>query len=289
MVRLNAMAVGLPSEVLVKLEFLNPSGSIKDRAAIAMIEAAEASGKLKRGGTVVEPTSGNTGIGIAMAAAAKGYKAVLVMPVGLSAERTALMSAFGAEIMLTPKEGGMALAVEAAEAYAEKIGGVVLGQFDNPANPDIHRRTTAKEILEDVPDVDYVVAGIGTGGTATGIAMGLREMGSHAEVIGVEPAESPVITEGRPGPHGIQGIGANFVPGNFNPEYVRKVVAVPTALAEETAVRLAREEGLFAGISSGAAVAAAVRVASEETGKKVLAILPDGGGRYASGGLYDEG
>lgn len=287
MVRLNAMAVGLPSEVLVKLEFMNPSGSIKDRTAVAMIEEAEASGKLAKGGTIVEPTSGNTGIGIAMAAAAKGYKAVLFMPEGLSAERLTLMSAFGAETRLTPGEGGMALAVETAEAYAEEVGGVVLGQFDNPANPDVHRRTTAREILEDVPDVDYVVAGVGTGGTATGIAMGLRDLGSDAEVIGVEPAESPVISGGKPGPHGIEGIGANFVPANFDPEYVRRIVAVPTHLARETAVRLAREEGIFAGVSSGAAVAAAVRVASGERGKRIIAILPDGGGRYVSGGLYE--
>lgn len=287
-VRLNAMAKGLRSEVLVKVESKNPSGSIKDRAALSMVEAAEESGMLVKGGTVIEPTSGNTGIGIAMVAAARGYKAVLVMPDTMSRERVAMMSAYGAEIVLTPGSGGMFAAVDTANEIARERGGIVLGQFDNPANPESHRLHTALEIYDDVPDVDYVVVGIGTGGTATGIAKGLMELGSEAVVIGVEPEESPLLTDGKTGEHGIQGIGANFIPVNYDSDYVKRIMTVSTEKSKKTAVRLAREEGISAGISAGAAVAAAIEIAGAEEGKRILAILPDGGDRYISGGLYDE-
>ena len=286
-VRLNRLSAGLGSEVYVKFEGKNPGGSIKDRAALSMLDDAVASGRLKEGGTVVEPTSGNTGIGLAMVSAVRGYKAVIVMPDTMSKERISLMKAFGAEVVLTPGKDGMAGAVAKAEEIAKERNGIIAGQFYNPANPLAHFVGTAKEILEDIPDVDYVVAGIGTGGTVTGIGRGLKRFSSKAKVIGVEPAESPLITDGHAGPHKIQGIGANFVPENYDKEVVDKVVQVKGDDAIETARRLAREEGILAGISSGAAVRAALDLAASEKGKKIIAILPDVGDRYLSTGIFD--
>ena len=286
-VKLNRLAKGLGSEVYVKVEGKNPGGSIKDRAALSMIDDAVANGRLKEGGTIIEPTSGNTGIGLAMVAAVRGYKAVIVMPDTMSKERISLMKAFGADVVLTPGKEGMAGAVAKAEEIAKETGGFIAGQFYNPANPLAHYVGTAKEILEDVPDVDYVVAGIGTGGTVTGIGRGLKRFSSKAKVIGVEPAESPLITEGRAGPHKIQGIGANFIPENYDKEVIDSIVTVKGDDAIETTRLLAREEGILAGISSGAAVKAALELAKTMEGKKIIAILPDVGDRYLSTGIFD--
>ena len=287
LIRLNRLTEGMGSEVYVKVEGKNPAGSIKDRAALSMIEDAVARGVLEEGGTVIEPTSGNTGIGLCMVCAVRGYKAVIIMPDTMSKERISLMKAYGAEVILTPGKDGMAGAVSEAERIAEERGGIIAGQFDNPANPRAHVVGTAKEILNDLPDVDYVVAGIGTGGTATGIGEGFKLYSSNAKVVGVEPAESPLITEGRSGPHKIQGIGANFIPGNYLEEYIDRVVTVKGDDSIEMMRRLAREEGMLAGISSGAAVFAALEIASKEEGKKIVAILPDVGDRYLSTGIFD--
>ena len=287
LIRLNRLTEGMGSEVYVKVEGKNPAGSIKDRAALSMIEDAVARGMLEEGGTVIEPTSGNTGIGLCMVCAVRGYKAVIIMPDTMSKERISLMKAYGAEVILTPGKDGMAGAVSEAERIAEERGGIIAGQFDNPANPRAHVVGTAKEILNDLPDVDYVVAGIGTGGTATGIGEGFKLYSSNAKVVGVEPAESPLITEGRSGPHKIQGIGANFIPGNYLEEYIDGVVTVKGDDSIEMTRRLAREEGILAGISSGAAVFAALEIASKEEGKKIVAILPDVGDRYLSTGIFD--
>ena len=287
LVRINKLTEGMESEVYAKIEGKNPGGSIKDRVAVSIINDAVARGKLKKSGTIVEPTSGNTGIGLSMAAAVMGFKAVIVMPDTMSKERIALMNAFGAKVVLTPGAQGMDGAVKKAEEIARETGGFVAGQFDNPANIEAHIVGTAKEILADLPDVDYVVAGIGTGGTASGIGKGLRLFSSDAKVIGVEPAESPLITEGRSGPHKIQGIGANFVPGNYKSEYIHRVVAVKSDDSVEMTRRLAREEGILAGISSGAAMKAALDIASKENGRKIVAILPDVGDRYLSTGIFD--
>ncbi|MBS7383240.1 MAG: cysteine synthase A [Methanomassiliicoccales archaeon] len=287
LIRLNRLTEGMGSEVYVKVEGKNPAGSIKDRAALSMIEDAVARGVLEEGGTVIEPTSGNTGIGLCMVCAVRGYKAVIIMPDTMSKERISLMKAYGAEVILTPGKDGMAGAVSEAERIAEERGGIIAGQFDNPANPRAHVVGTAKEILNDLPDVDYVVAGIGTGGTATGIGEGFKLYSSNAKVVGVEPAESPLITEGRSGPHKIQGIGANFIPGNYLEEYIDRVVTVKGDDSIEMMRRLAREEGILAGISSGAAVFAALEIASKEEGKKIVAILPDVGDRYLSTGIFD--
>ncbi len=287
LIRLNRLTEGMGSEVYVKVEGKNPAGSIKDRAALSMIEDAVARGVLEEGGTVIEPTSGNTGIGLCMVCAVRGYKAVIIMPDTMSKERISLMKAYGAEVILTPGKDGMAGAVSEAERIAEERGGIIAGQFDNPANPRAHVVGTAKEILNDLPDVDYVVAGIGTGGTATGIGEGFKLYSSNAKVVGVEPAESPLITEGRSGPHKIQGIGAKFIPGNYLEEYIDGVVTVKGDDSIEMTRRLAREEGILAGISSGAAVFAALEIASKEEGKKIVAILPDVGDRYLSTGIFD--
>ena len=275
------------SEVYGKAEGMNPGGSTKDRAALFMIRDAERNGALREGMTIIEPTSGNTGIGLAMIGAYLGYDCVIVMPDTMSAERISLMRAYGAEVVLTPGAEGMAGAVKRAEELKEERGGFIASQFSNPSNAMAHTVTTAAEILEQVPEGDYVVAGIGTGGTAIGIAKGLRKYASKAKVIGVEPASSPLITEGRAGPHGIQGIGANFVPDLLDLSVIERVITVSDGEAVQYARRLAREEGLFAGISSGAAVAAAMKVSSEHPDAKVVAILPDRGDRYISTGLFD--
>lgn len=276
------------SEVYVKLERNNPGGSIKDRAVLYMVNDAEARGLLKEGGTIIEPTSGNTGIAIAMIAAARGYRAILVMPDTMSKERRAYMAAYGAEFVLTPGPEGMKGAVDKAKQLQEETpGSIILGQFDNPANILAHRYGTGREILEDLPDVDAVFAGFGTGGTATGIGYAFRDAGSKAKVIAIEPAESPLITEGHAGGHKIQGIGANFVPGNLNLDVIDKVITIKSADAIEMTKKVAHAEGLFLGISASANVLAAVEYAKAHPGSKVVAIAPDGGDKYVSMGIYD--
>ena len=287
MIRLGRMAEGLKSQVFVKYEGTNPGGSIKDRAALFMIRDAESRGALKKGMTIIEPTSGNTGIGLCMIGAYLGYRCIIVMPDTMSKERISLMKAYGAEVVLTPGAEGMAGSLKKADELKEELGGFIPSQFSNPANAEAHIITTSREILEQVPDVDYVVAGIGTAGTATGIGKGLRKYASKAKVIGVEPASSPLITEKRAGPHKIQGIGANFVPDILDLDYIEKVVTVTDDDAIQYARRLVREEGILAGISSGAAVCAALRLASETEGRKIVAILPDRGERYLSTGIFE--
>lgn len=286
-IKLNKLTAGLSSTIYVKLESKNPGGSIKDRAALSMIINAESKGLLKKGGTIIEPTSGNTGIGLAMVAAVRGYKTIIVMPDTMSKERISMMTAYGADVVLTPGKEGMTGALNKAKELAEKTNGFIPQQFENPANHLAHYIGTAREILEDVPDVDYIVAGIGTGGTVTGVGMALKDFASNAKVIGVEPAESPLLTEGRTGSHKIQGIGANFVPGNYDKRFVERIVTVKSEDAIETTRRLAREEGIFVGISSGAAVYATLKLASREENKIFVAILPDGGDRYLSTGIFD--
>lgn len=285
MVRLNRIAPA-GSHVYVKIERGNPGGSIKDRPVLAMLNDAEARGILKKGGVIVEPTSGNTGIALAMISAARGYKAILVMPDTMSKERVSCMAAYGAEIIFTPGIDGMQGAVKRAKEIAEERGGFILGQFDNLINQASHRVTTGREILRDLPDVNFIVAGFGTGGTATGIAMALRDAGSNATVIGIEPAESPLVTEGHAGSHRIQGIGANFIPGNLNKDLM-KIVTVKSDDAVTTARDLGRKEGIFAGISSGAATFYALELAKIDKSSRIVAILPDGGEKYMSMGIYN--
>lgn len=272
--------------VYVKIEKGNPGGSIKDRAAVSMVADAEARGLLKPGGTIIEPTSGNTGIALCMVAAAKGYKTVIVIPDTMSEERLAYMRAYGAEIVLTPGDEGMQGAVDKANELAKERNAFVPGQFSNPCNTLAHRTGTGKEILRDIPDLDFVFAGVGTGGTATGIAQSFADAGAKTKVIGVEPEESPLLSGGTAGPHGIQGIGANFIPECLDVGLLHGVVTVSSENAEKMTVRLAREEGIFAGISSGAAVFAAVEFSKHNKGRKILAILPDGGEKYLSTGIY---
>lgn len=285
-----ASALGLDARVLVKLEMQNPGGSVKDRAALAMIEDAERSGLLRPGATIVEPTSGNTGIGLAWIGRAKGYKVILTMPETMSAERRQLLKAYGAELVLTPGSEGMAGAVKrAGEICATTAGAVILGQFDNPANPRIHEQTTAREIFADTDGtVDIFIAGVGTGGTVSGTGRGLKALKPSVEVIAVEPEASPILSGGKPGPHKIQGIGANFVPANFDPEAVDSIEQVSDSDAIAFTVMLAEKEGILAGISSGAALAAAVRAAKkpQNAGKTIVALLPDSGERYLSTGIF---
>ncbi len=275
------------SQVFVKLDSKNPGGSIKDRPALAIINDAEATGKLSAGGTIIEPTSGNTGIAIAMIAAVRGYKCILVMPDTMSKERQAYMKAYGAEIVLTPGAEGMKGSVDKAEEICRNTpNSIIAGQFDNPANIVAHRTGTGREILADLPDVDYVVAGFGTGGTVSGIALAFKDAGSSAKVIAVEPAESALVTAGSAGPHKIQGIGANFVPGNL----LKDLVEFDTVKGDDAiamAKRAAREEGLFVGISAGCNIAKAIEIAAAHPGSKVVAIIPDGGDKYVSMGIYE--
>ena len=283
----------LPAEgsaaVWAKLERFNPGGSVKDRIGKAMIEAAEEAGTLKPGGVIVEPTSGNTGIGLAMVAAVKGYRLILTMPDTLSVERRSLMAAYGAELVLTPGAEGIKGAISKAEELARKYEGFVPMQFKNAANPEIHRRTTAAEILGQVGQLDAFVAGVGTGGTITGVGEILKDTLSNVLVVAVEPAGSPVLSGGSTGKHKIQGIGAGFIPDVLNTNVIDEVVQVTDEDAAETTRRLAREEGILAGISSGAAAWAAMQVA-QRLGrvKVVVTLLPDTGERYLSTGLFGE-
>lgn len=279
------------ARVAVKLEYFNPLGSVKDRAAFAMIADAEKRGALSPGALVVEPTSGNTGIGLAFVCAARGYRLVLTMPETMSAERRMLLAALGAELVLTSGAEGMAGAVKkAGEIAAAHPGAFMPRQFENPANPAIHEATTAREILRDTDGrVDLFVASFGTGGTVSGVGRALKAANPAIRVIGVEPAESPLVTEGRAGKHGIQGIGANFVPENLDRSVIDEIVTVATQDAIEASRRAARESGLLVGVSSGAAIAAARRLAQrpENAGKLIVALCPDGGERYLSTGLYE--
>ncbi|MBE3572150.1 MAG: cysteine synthase A [Moorella humiferrea] len=277
------------ADVYVKLEYFNPGASVKDRIALGMVEAAEAEGRLKPGSTIVEPTSGNTGIGLAMIAAVRGYRLIIVMPETMSIERRKLLAAYGAEFILTPGHLGMKGAVEKAqELVRENPDYFMPQQFENPANPEIHRRTTAREILEQMgKELDAFVAGVGTGGTITGVGEVLKREIPGIKIIAVEPAASPVLSGGRPGPHKIQGIGAGFVPSVLRTDLLDEIITVSNEDAIMTARNLARKEGLLVGISSGAAVYAALQVARTlGRGKKVLVIAPDTGERYLSTELF---
>lgn len=286
-VKLNNLPGENDAEVYLKLEFMNPGSSVKDRIALAMIEAAEKEGILKKGDTIIEPTSGNTGIGLAMVAAAKGYRAVLVMPETMSLERRNLLRAYGAELILTPGPEGMGGAIKKAEELAKTNGYFMPQQFKNPANPEIHRLTTGREIVEQMDQLDAFVAGIGTGGTITGAGEVIREKFPNVKIIAIEPKDSPVLSEGKKGPHKIQGIGAGFVPDILNTDIYDEVRTITTEEAFEAARRAAREEGILGGISSGAAIKVALDVAKElGKGKKVLAIIPSNGERYLSTPLY---
>ncbi len=291
LVRLNRITDGAAATVLAKLEFYNPGNSVKDRIGVAMVEAAEASGELPPGGTIVEATSGNTGIALAMVGAARGYRVILAMPESMSRERRALLRAFGAELVLTPAAEGMRGAVAKAEELGAADGAVLVRQFANPANPEVHRRTTAEEIWADTDGkVDALVAGIGTGGTITGVGQVLKERNPDVRVIAVEPAASPILNGGAPGGHPLQGIGANFVPDVLDRGVYDEVLDAPNDESIAWARRAAKEEGLLVGISSGSALWAAVKVAKrpEMAGKTIVVIIPSYGERYLSTVLYSD-
>jgi len=291
LVRINRITDGAAAEVYAKLEFYNPTSTVKDRIGIAMVDAAEASGALKPGGTIVEATSGNTGIALAMVGAARGYKTILTMPDSMSKERRALLRAFGAELVLTPAAEGMKGAVAKAEELGAKDGAVLVRQFENAANPEIHRKTTAQEIWNDTDGkVAALVAGIGTGGTITGIGQVLKEKNPDIKVFAVEPAASPILNGGKPSGHPIQGIGPNFVPPILDTKVYDEVLDVPNEEALGYARRAAKEEGILAGISSGAALWGAAQVAKrpEFAGKIIVVIIPSFGERYLSTVLYQD-
>jgi cysteine synthase len=285
MIALDRLAEGLDVELIAKLESLNPGGSVKDRIGVAMIDAAERDGLLEPGGLIVEPTSGNTGIALALVCAARGYRLVLTLPEGMSRERTRLLRAYGAEVHETPSLGGMGEAIALAERIVGDRGAFMPQQFSNLANPEIHRRTTAEEIWRDTGgEIDVLVCGVGTGGTITGVGQVLKQRRADIHVVAVEPAASPVLSGGSPGPHKIQGIGAGFVPQVLDRSVIDEVVGVDDEDALEVARRAARHEGLLVGISSGAALHAALEVAArpEMSGKRIVTIAPDGGERYMS-------
>ena len=291
LVRLNRVAEGVDGTVLAKLEFYNPASSVKDRLGIAIVDAAEASGELPPGGTIVEATSGNTGIALAMVGAARGYRVILAMPSSMSTERKLLLKGYGAELVLTDPAQGMKGAVAKAEEIAAETPGAVLAkQFANEANPAIHRKTTAEEILRDTDGkVDYFVAGIGTGGTITGVGQVLKERVPGVKVVAVEPKDSPLLTEGRPGPHKIQGIGPNFIPEILDQDVIDEVIDVEFDDAITTARAVGTKDGILVGISSGAAVWAALQVAArpEAAGKNIVVVIPSNGERYLSTALFE--
>lgn len=288
LVRLRRLPPEGSAELWAKLEAFNPGGSVKDRIAKAMIEEAEASGVLQPSGTIIEPTSGNTGIGLAMVAAVKGYRLILIMPDTVTAERSALLRAYGAEVILTPGEEGMKGAISLAEEMVQTHGYFMPLQFSNPANPEVHRRTTAAEVLAQVGHLDAFVAGVGTGGTVTGVGEILKDALPNVRVVAVEPAGSPVLSGGSPGKHKIQGIGAGFVPEVFNADVIDEIIQVADENAAETTRRLAREEGILAGISSGATAWAAVQTAQRlGPGNLVVVVLADTGERYLSTELFE--
>jgi len=291
LIELNKIAESLGGRIAAKLEMFNPCGSVKDRIALAMIEAAENEGHIRKGSTIIEPTSGNTGIGLAFICAAKDYKLILTMPETMSVERRALLKALGAEIVLTDGSKGMSGAIAKAKELVDKNKNAFMpNQFDNPANPEIHRKTTAEEIWRDTEgEVDIFIAGVGTGGTITGVGEALKKKKPGVKIIAVEPTGSPVLSGGEAGPHCIQGIGAGFIPKVLNTKIIDEVVKVRDEDAFKTAERLAKEEGLLVGISSGAVTSAAIEVAkrSENRGKLIVVILPDTGERYLSTPLFN--
>lgn len=282
-------ARGLEGELLVKIESFNPNGSAKDRIGVAMLDGAEKDGSLARGGTVIEPTSGNTGIGLAMACAVRGYRLILTMPESMSVERRKILAALGAELVLTPAKEGMNGAVNKANAlHAEIPGSIIAGQFVNPANPAVHRATTAKEIMSDLDGkLDYFVAGVGTGGTISGVGEALKPIIPDLKVVAVEPADSPLLSKGVAGPHKLQGIGANFVPAVLDRAIIDDVIAVTTDEAYSSARLLGKTEGFTCGVSGGAALYAGEKILRAHPGARVLVFLPDGGDRYLSTDLYE--
>ncbi len=290
LVRINRLAPAGGAEVVAKLEFFNPSHSVKDRAALAMVDAAEKSGVLKPGITLVEPTSGNTGISLAMIAAERGYRCILTMPETMSKERRALLRGYGAELVLTPGPDGMGGAIAKAKEIAEQPNHLILGQFTNEANPDFHEATTAVEIWDDTDgDVDVVVMGVGTGGTVTGVGRGLKKKNPNITIIAVEPAASPVLSGGAKGPHPLQGIGAGFIPAIYDASVIDEIIQVDAADAFATARAAATTEGLLIGISSGASLYATLQVAArpELAGKRVVVVIPSFGERYLSTALFE--
>ena len=291
LLRVNNYNKGGKADILAKLEYFNPAGSAKDRVGMAMITAAEEQGILKEGGTIIEPTSGNTGVGLAAVGSAKGYRVILTMPDTMSVERRMLLKAFGAEVILTEGAKGMSGAIEKAQELNREIdGSIIAGQFENPANSAIHRSTTGPEIWRDTDGkVDIFVAGVGTGGTITGVGEYLKIMKPDVKIVAVEPSDSPLLSQGKAGPHKIQGIGANFVPVVLNKDIIDEIITVKREDAFASAKKMARSEGILVGISSGAALYAAAQLAMrpENEGKTIVALLPDTGERYLSAGVFD--